>query len=252
MSSQRPSNSLPMHCPSPRFRKKYPVGLIKVSRFALRRFQTPPRTCIFENVKEQNYIWHYLIQYIILVKLTNTQYQRNSDEAAQIWRGLLCMNSCGSPLILAYSIIHFNSQKLEVRKTSWTRLQIQRRLNRKFILRGWFPLFIKVLTQALTGNGKVFSVRPVKEVEYARFGLFNSIFGKWYASYFYLCEKYACPGPCAISPFFESKFARMKYAGSNRFHLSYMRHTGQWFEVYQNLSSDECLKHIRAEPSFHP
>ncbi|MBT8369205.1 MAG: hypothetical protein KJP23_31310 [Deltaproteobacteria bacterium] len=31
-----------------------------------------------------------------------------------------------------------------------------------------------------------------------------------------------------------------------------MRHTGQWFEVYQNLSSDECLEHIRAEPSFQP
>ena len=85
-----------------------------------------------------------------------------------------------------------------------------------------------------------------------QFNYIVDLFSKWYGSYFYLCAKYACPGPYAISPFFETKFARMEYAGGNRFHLSYMRHTGQWFEVYQNLSSDECLEHIRAEPSFQP
>lgn len=75
---------------------------------------------------------------------------------------------------------------------------------------------------------------------------------KWYRNYFYFSAKYACPGPYALSPFFDTKFARMEYAGGNRFHLSYMRHTGQWFEVYRDLPLNECLDHIGQGPDFHP
>ncbi len=37
----------------------------------------------------------------------------------------------------------------------------------------------------------------------------------------------------------------MEYAGNHRFHLSFMRHTGQWVELYTGLSLDECLAAIR-------
>jgi hypothetical protein len=62
----------------------------------------------------------------------------------------------------------------------------------------------------------------------------------------------AVPGPNAISPFFEDKFARMEYVGSDRFNLSYMRYTGKWLEVYTGLSVDECLAAIKDDPLFHP
>src|SRR4051794_20902032 len=45
---------------------------------------------------------------------------------------------------------------------------------------------------------------------------------RWHGSYFYLVATYACPGPNALSPTFEAKFARMEYAGGGRFNLSYM------------------------------
>ncbi len=85
-----------------------------------------------------------------------------------------------------------------------------------------------------------------------QFNYIVDIFTKWYRNYFYFCAKYACPGPNAMAPFFDANFARMEYAGGNRFHLSYMRHTGQWFEVYRDLSLSECLCHIRQEPNFQP
>jgi hypothetical protein len=83
-----------------------------------------------------------------------------------------------------------------------------------------------------------------------RFNYVVDIYTKWYRNYFYFCAKYACPGPNAISPFFESKFARMEYAGDGLFNLSYMRHTGQWFEIFQDLSMDECLETIKDFPHF--
>jgi hypothetical protein len=60
-----------------------------------------------------------------------------------------------------------------------------------------------------------------------RFNYIVDIYSKWYGNYFYFCSKYACPGPNAISPFFEARFARLRYVGNERFNLAYMRHTGE-------------------------
>ena len=59
-----------------------------------------------------------------------------------------------------------------------------------------------------------------------RFNYIVDLFTKWHGRYFYFCSRYAVPGPNAIQPFFEDRFARLEYAGSNRFNLAFMRHTG--------------------------
>jgi len=85
-----------------------------------------------------------------------------------------------------------------------------------------------------------------------QFNYVTDLFTKWYQSYFYFCATYACPHPDAISPTFETRFARMRYQGMDRFDLAYMRHTGEWNEIFFDLSLDECLKAIREEPHFIP
>jgi hypothetical protein len=85
-----------------------------------------------------------------------------------------------------------------------------------------------------------------------RFNYIVDIYTKWYRNYFYFCAEYRCPGPNAISPFFEARFARLEYVGNDHFNLSYMRHTGQWWEIYTELSLNECLAAIRDEPCFLP
>lgn len=78
------------------------------------------------------------------------------------------------------------------------------------------------------------------------------IFTKWYRGFFYFCSRYNCPSPKAISPSFESRFARLEYIAPDRFDLAYMRHTGQWHEVQQGLTLKQCLEEIRTNPLFHP
>jgi hypothetical protein len=85
-----------------------------------------------------------------------------------------------------------------------------------------------------------------------RFNYLVDISTKWYRNYFYFYAKYHCPGPNAIAPFFETGFARLEYVGADTFNLSYMRHTGQWWEIYNGLSLEECLKAIQDEPHFIP
>lgn len=78
------------------------------------------------------------------------------------------------------------------------------------------------------------------------------IYTKWDRNYFYFCAKYANPRPNAIASHFETKFARLEYVEQDCYHLSYMRHTGKWWEVYQDLSLAECLDTIRDDPLFMP
>ena len=75
---------------------------------------------------------------------------------------------------------------------------------------------------------------------------------KWLGSKCYFISVYRSPGPHAVSPTFETKFARMEYVGDGQFALSFMRHTGQWVRLYDGLSVDECLAAIRDDPWFEP
>jgi hypothetical protein len=78
------------------------------------------------------------------------------------------------------------------------------------------------------------------------------IYTNWYRNYFHFHSKYCSLSPNAISPFFETKFARLEYAGNDLFNLSYMRHTGQWLEIYSGLNADECLSAVKDDPHFLP
>ena len=93
-------------------------------------------------------------------------------------------------------------------------------------------------------------VRPPQEDE--RFNYITDIGTKWHRHFFYFFSTYACPGPNALSPTFESKFARMEYLGNAKFALYFMRHTDEWVGLYDALSVDDCLKAIQDDPWFVP
>jgi hypothetical protein len=79
------------------------------------------------------------------------------------------------------------------------------------------------------------------------------IYTKWYRHYFYFCAKYNVPGPNALVPDFESKFARLEYVKDNCFNMAFMRYTGnEWVEVYSDLSLEECLQAVESDPYFMP
>ena len=90
-------------------------------------------------------------------------------------------------------------------------------------------------------------VKPPRNDE--RFNYITDVGIKWLGSTLYFGATYACPGPTAISPSFESKFARLEHVGDGRFALSYMRHTDKWFRLFPSLSVDECLDAI--DKSWH-
>jgi hypothetical protein len=93
-------------------------------------------------------------------------------------------------------------------------------------------------------------VRPPQEHE--QFNYITDIGTKWYRHYFYFISTYACVGPNALSPTFESKFARMEYIGDAKFAVYFMRHTGEWVGIYDALSVDESMRAIQDDSWFTP
>jgi hypothetical protein len=86
----------------------------------------------------------------------------------------------------------------------------------------------------------------------AQFNYISDIGAKWYRNYFYFISTYTCPGPNALLPTFESKFARMEFLGNGKFALYFMRHTGEWVGIYDALSVDESMKTIQDDSWFVP
>jgi hypothetical protein len=84
------------------------------------------------------------------------------------------------------------------------------------------------------------------------FNYLVNIYTKWYRHYFYFCTTYNSPGPNAIAPSFDDKFARLEYVGGHSFNLAFMRYTGQWQEIAYDISLDEALDMIKDGGFFHP
>jgi hypothetical protein len=111
----------------------------------------------------------------------------------------------------------------------------------------------QVGTKAQELIDKVLKPRHVKPPpEDARFNYISDITLKWHGSTLFLVAVYAWPGPIALSPSFESRFARLKPAAGGHFDLDFMRHTGQWVPLHQGLTLDQCLEAIRDDPWFTP
>ena len=85
----------------------------------------------------------------------------------------------------------------------------------------------------------------------ARFNYVVDFSTKWHGAYVQFISKYACPGPYAISPFFEIAFARLGYFRRDAWSLWARRHNDQWMVLGHQLTLKECFDEMRQNPWFH-
>lgn len=85
-----------------------------------------------------------------------------------------------------------------------------------------------------------------------RYNYLVDIYTVWNRSFLYLCSRYACPDPNAISKHIEHRFARLRYVGSRRFDVAFMRNNEEWCEIYWDLPITEALHTIANDPFFLP
>ena len=79
------------------------------------------------------------------------------------------------------------------------------------------------------------------------------IFPAWYQSNFYLVEKFKNENPTEYSlQEFDEKFLRIQFNDIDKCKLSYKRYTGQWWDIAESITLDDCKKMIVDNPVFHP
>jgi hypothetical protein len=75
---------------------------------------------------------------------------------------------------------------------------------------------------------------------------------KWAGKYFYFIRVYTCPRPEVATPTFDVNFARLEFQGSDRYAVSFMRHTGAWFALVSGVTLEKALQMISEDPWFQP
>lgn len=74
---------------------------------------------------------------------------------------------------------------------------------------------------------------------------------RWHGAYLLFTAIYACRGPHATVPSFDTNFARLGYFARDRFNLWARRHNDQWIVLADNLTLDAAFAEMRANPWFH-
>lgn len=87
--------------------------------------------------------------------------------------------------------------------------------------------------------------KPRKEYNYV-----TDVYGKWSGGRFYLVERYACPSPRALSPFFEIGMARLDCFGNGNYAVYAKRHNGEWMPIRFNEGLRACLKELSENEWF--
>ena len=84
-----------------------------------------------------------------------------------------------------------------------------------------------------------------------RFNYIVDFSTKWHGAYLQFIAKYACPGPNALSPFFEIAFARLGYFRPDSWNIWARRHNDQWMVLGSGMTLPECFEEMRTNPWFH-
>ena len=95
--------------------------------------------------------------------------------------------------------------------------------------------------------------RFLPEIRPTQFNYPVDIFGKWHGGRYRFIQRFRSDRPeNSLDPEFDSPFARIEYAGRDRFHLAYFRHTGRWWTLYRGVSLAEALSILETDGIFHP
>jgi hypothetical protein len=78
------------------------------------------------------------------------------------------------------------------------------------------------------------------------------IHGKWHGSRFRFVQRFRSDRPDAITSEFDAPFARIEWVAPGLFDVSYHRHTGAWWRIFERVSLEEALHLIETETLLQP
>lgn len=99
---------------------------------------------------------------------------------------------------------------------------------------------------------EVLKPRFLPEIRSTEWNYPVDIRGDWRANRYRFIQRYRSDRPDAIEPEFDAPFTRIEWIAPGLFDVAYMRHTGQWWTLFQRVSLEEALRLIETETLLHP
>ena len=90
------------------------------------------------------------------------------------------------------------------------------------------------------------------EVRPTEFNYPIDINGRWHGSNYRFIRRYRSGFVDNAGWEFDAPFTRLEYVAGDLFHLSYLRHTGQWHRLYCEVSLSQALSLIESDGLLHP
>jgi hypothetical protein len=99
---------------------------------------------------------------------------------------------------------------------------------------------------------EVLKPRFLPEIRPTEFNYPIAIYGKWHGNKYRFITRFRSDDPRSYEREFEAPFARLEYVSRDIFDLSYHRHTGEWFCLFEHVSLAEALDLIASDLHFQP
>ena len=94
--------------------------------------------------------------------------------------------------------------------------------------------------------------RFLPEIISTQFNYPIDIFGVWAGGRYRFMERYRSGFPDNAGEEFDAPYARLNYTGRDRFDIYWMRHTGKWWLLFQDVSLAVALKIPEEDSVMHP
>lgn len=76
--------------------------------------------------------------------------------------------------------------------------------------------------------------------------------GTWRGNRYRFVQRYRSDRPDAVEPEFDAPFARIEWVAPGLFNVAYMRHTGEWWTLFERVGLEEALRLIETETLLNP
>jgi hypothetical protein len=98
----------------------------------------------------------------------------------------------------------------------------------------------------------VLKPRFLSQIRPTEFNYPIDIRGRWHGSNYRFIQRYRSGHSSNAGLEFDAPFTRLEYVARDRFHISFLRHTGQWHRLHWDVSLGEALSLIESECLLHP
>ncbi len=109
-----------------------------------------------------------------------------------------------------------------------------------------------IVSACETFIAEILKPRFLPEIKPTEWNYVVDIHGAWAGGRYRFMKRYRSGSEDNCGEEFDAPFARVDRMGPDRFDIHWMRHTGRWWRLHQDVSLAEALRILETDVILHP